>query len=173
MAKPPAATPPPEPPAAVGPAGPPEPIQTPPPVLDEPPAEAPLSEPSSPASVGTAASAETANSPVATWLAEGTSSLAKGALSLLPGLALEAGRVAQQEKFDEAAQARESQVGQPTQDQIEQQHSVGYELRGLDSSGRPMWEYSPSLGLRLRLGFHYLLNPFNPLRASGHDDSML
>jgi RHS repeat-associated protein len=104
------------------------------------------------------------------WLREAAGSLVEGAASMVPGVILEFGRAAMQQKYDDAAKVRDSLKGQPTPEQIERQHDLGYEFRGLDSSGTPIWEYDPGFFDRLDRAVHYLFNPFEPLRPSGHWD---
>ena len=105
-------------------------------------------------------------------LGAGAKSLGGGALSLAPGLLLEWGRGKMQERYDNAAKIREGMTGAPTPDQIKQQHNLGWEYRGLDDKGKPTWDYNPGWDLRLDNAVHFLFNPFEPLRPSGHEPSV-
>lgn len=160
-----------------------QPVQTAPPPANQaqaapPPTEqtsGPVQKPAPPpentaAKPATPAPTEQGGGGIGGWLKEATGSLAEGALSMAPGIALEFGRRAQQEKYDKAAQVRGNLTGAPTPEQIQQQHNVGYEYRGLDSSGRPQWEYDPGVMLRIQGATHMLFNPFEPLNPTGHDD---
>lgn len=91
-----------------------------------------------------------------------------GAAAIAPAAATEVGRYFVQERLDEAARARLSYKGPPTKEQIEHQRSVGFDFTGkFASDGSPIWEYNPDLLQRLQNAYHFLFNPFNPLKVDG------
>jgi hypothetical protein len=56
----------------------------------------------------------------------------------------------------------------PTPDDIATQRGVGFEFTGkLDKDGRPEWEYSPGLSLRISMALHMLMNPVSPPKPMG------
>lgn len=91
-----------------------------------------------------------------------------GVAALAPAILTEVGRHFVQKRLNEAARSRLGYHGPPTTEQIEQQRSVGFEYTGkLDSTGAPIWNYSPDLSQRLNNAYHFLFNPFSPLRVDG------
>ncbi|WP_346152767.1 SpvB/TcaC N-terminal domain-containing protein [Streptomyces labedae] len=106
-------------------------------------------------------------------VAEGGIGIGGAAVALAPTVMTEIGRYYHQKRFDEAAALRDQYHGTPNAEQIERQRDVGWEYTGrLDKKGQPEWEYRPGLTLRLQNAYHFLFNPFNPIRASGRDDSL-